>query len=185
MRVKIMRVIVILTFSVLTGVSAAQSAAHSSTAALEVTFAFTRQNGHSNQFALWIEDTEGKYLKTLYITRWTANGGYRRTSSIPEWVKKSEPSKMIKSQIDAISGATPKTGKLTFTWDRTDDSGATLPAGDYVLVIEGTLRLKNQVYCKVPVTVGKGATTPKVNVEYVGNETAERSMIKDVKVIAL
>ena len=180
MSVKIMRVIVILTFSVLTGVSAQQSSA-----ALEMTFTFTRQSGHSNQFAVWIEDTEGKYIKTLYVTRWTANGGYRKTSSIPEWVKKSEPSKMIKSQIDAISGATPKTGKLTYTWDRTDSKGTTLPAGDYVFVLEGTLRLKNQVYCKVPVSLGNGATTLKVNVEYVGNATTERSMIKDVKVMVL
>ncbi|MDR0302230.1 MAG: DUF2271 domain-containing protein [Treponema sp.] len=160
------------------------AAAQKAATAVELTFTFTRQGGSaSNQFAAWIEDTEGKYIETLCVTRWTANGGYsRRPSSIPLWVKKSEPSKMEKKQIDAVSGATPNTGTLTYTWDGTDSKGAALPAGDYVLVLEGTLRWENQVYYRIPITIGKGSATPKVNVEYVGDATAERSMIKDVKV---
>jgi hypothetical protein len=183
--------IVILTVLVLTGAAVqqatAQQTAAQSAATLELTFTFTRQSGAaSNQLAAWIEDTEGKYIKTLYVTRWTANGGYsRRPSSIPVWVKKSDLSKMTKTQIDAVSGATPQTGTVTCTWDGTDSKGAALPTGDYVLVLEGTLRWENQVYYKAPISLGKGTMTPKINVEYIGDATAERSMIKDLKVRVL
>jgi hypothetical protein len=178
--------IIILTILVLTGAAAQQTAAQSA-ATVELTFTFTRQSGAaSNQFAAWIEDTEGKYIKTLYVTRWTANGGYsRRPSSIPVWVRQSDLSKMPKAQIDAVSGATPQTGNVTCTWDGADSRGVALPTGDYVLVLEGTLRWENQVYYRVPVTLGKGTMTPIINVEYAGNATAERAMIRDVKVRVL
>jgi hypothetical protein len=179
--------IVILTVLVLTGAVVQQAEAQQSSATLELTFTFTRQSGAaSNQFAAWIEDTEGKYIKTLYVTRWTANGGYsRRPSSIPVWVRQSDLSKMTKTQIDAVSGATPQTGNVTCTWDGADSRGAALPTGDYVLVLEGTLRWENQVYYRVPITLGKGTMTPIINVEYVGNAAAERAMIRDVKVRVL
>jgi len=178
--------IFILTVFVLTSAAAQQKAQTNPT--LEVTFTFTRQSGMaSNQFAVWIENTDGKYIKTLYATRFTANGGYsRRPTSIPVWVKQSELAKMTKAQVDAVSSATPKTGIVTYTWDGTDNKGAALPIGDYMLVIEGTLRMENQVYYRAPITLGKGAITPKINVEYIGDEaTAERAMIKDVKVQVL
>jgi len=172
--------VVILTVLVLATVAAQQ-------AAVELTFTYTRQSGSaSNQFAAWIEDTEGKYIKTLYVTRWTANGGYsKRPATIPMWVKKSDPSKMTKAQVDAVSGATPQTGTVTCKWDGTDSKGAALPNGNYVLVLEGTLRWENQVYYRAVITLGKGAMTPKVDVEYVGDIAAERAMIKDVKVRVL
>jgi len=179
----------ILTILVLTS-AAAQQAAQKTTqsgATLEVTFTYTRQSGSaSNQFAAWIEDAEGKHIKTLYVTKWTSNGGYsKRPATIPVWVKKSDPSKMTKAQIDAVSSATPQTGTVTFTWDGTDSKGAALSTGDYVFVLEGTLRWENQVYYRAPISLGKGAMTPKVEVEYVGDGTAERAMIKDVKVRVL
>ena len=175
----------ILTILVLTSAMAQQAA--QSAATVEAAFTYTRQSGAaSNQFAAWIEDTQGKYIKTLYVTKWTSNGGYsKRPATIPVWVKKADPSKMTKPQIDAVSAATPQTGTVTFTWDGTDSKGAALPTGDYVLVIEGTLRWENQVYYRVPISLGKGPMTPKVNVEYVGDAAAERAMIKDVKVRVL
>jgi len=176
--------VVILTVLVLGCVAAQQTAP---AAAVELTFTYTRQSGPaSNQFAAWIEDTEGKYIKTLYVTKWTSNGGYsKRPATIPMWVKKADPSKMTKAQVDAVSGATPQTGNVTCTWDGTDGKGAALPNGNYVLVLEGTLRWENQVYYRAPIALGKGAMTPKVDVEYVGDITAERVMIKDVKVKVL
>jgi hypothetical protein len=177
----------ILTVFVLTSAAAQQAAAQQTAPTLEVTFTYTRQSGSaSNQFAVWIEDTQGKYIKTLNVTKWTSNGGYsKRPATIPVWVKKADPSKLTKAQIDAISAATPQTGTVTCAWDGTDSKGAALPTGDYVLVIEGTLRWENQVYYRAPISLGKGAMTPKVNVEYVGDATAERAMIKDVKVRVL
>src|SRR5215470_12350337 len=78
---------------------------------VELTFSFARQSGYStNQFAIWIEDSQNHHVKTIYATRFTANGGWsRRPSSIPMWVRQSELSTMSKTQIDTVTGATPRT----------------------------------------------------------------------------
>jgi len=176
--------ILILTAFVLTSI-AAQQAANSVCA--EITFTFTRQTGSaSNQYAVWIEDAQGQLVITLYATRWTANGGFsRRPSSIPLWVSKSNLANMQRAQVDAISGATPVTGAQTYKWDGTDLRGAAVPNGNYVLVIEGTLRWENQVYCRAPFALGQGAATPAVSVEYTNDAAPERLMINDVRVRVL
>jgi hypothetical protein len=155
--------------------------------AAEVTFNFARQSGSaSNQFAVWIENSQGQFVKTLYATRWTANGGWsRRPTSIPVWVKQSGLSEVPHEMIDTVSGATPRTGALTYVWDGTDIRGASVPAGDYVLIIEGNLRWENMVYCRAPFRLGQGVSSARVNVEYTGEAAAERSMIGDISVRVL
>jgi len=172
--------VLILTSLVLTGVSAQQAAA-------ELTFTFTRQTGSaSNQFAVWIENSQGQFVKTLYATRYTANGGWRvRPSSIPIWVRKSGLSSLTGAQVDAITGATPRNGTLTYTWDGTDNRGAPVPAGNYTIILEGTLRWENQVLYRAPIRLGQGASVPEVSVEYTGDPGAERVMIANVRVRTL
>jgi rhodanese-related sulfurtransferase len=112
-----------------------------------ITFDYTKQSGYaSNQFAVWIENKDGKLVKTLYATRFTANGGYKnRPDSIPLWVEKSGLSSLSKDDMDAISGATPKTGALSYIWDLTDGNGNAVTRGEYKILIEGSMRWKNRV----------------------------------------
>jgi len=168
---------------ILAGAAAQQTQAP----AAEITFNFTRQSGSaSNQFAVWIENAQGQYIKTVYAASYTAKGGWkRRASSIPVWVRQSGLSDMTGAQVDALTGATPRTGTLTYTWDGTDSRGAPVPAGDYVVILEGTLRWENQVYYRAPIRLGGGTAAAQVGVEYVGDPGAERAMIGDVKVRAL
>jgi len=156
-------------------------------AAAELNFTFTRQSGAaSNQFAVWIEDAGGRYVKTLYATRYTANGGWRnRPTSIPVWVRQSGLSGLNNTQIDALTGATPRTGKLTYTWDGTDSQNAAVPNGDYVLILEATLRWGNQALYRAPVRLGSGSANARVSVEYTDDTVAERAMISDVTVQTL
>jgi len=156
-------------------------------AAAELTFSYTRLSGTaSNQFAVWVEDSQGQFIKTLYATKYTANGGWKhREASIPVWVKKSGLANLTNAQIDAITGATPKTGMLTYTWDGTDSSGKAVPTGNYVLFLEGTLRWENQVLYRAPISLGKEAMSWEVSVEYKGDAGADRNMIGDVKVKTL
>jgi len=165
---------------VLTNVTAQQ-------AAVEVSFEFTRQSGHaSNQFAIWIEDAQGQFIKTLNVTRWTARGGWnRRPDAIPIWVRQSNVSNMSRDQIDTISSATPRTGVLTYTWDGTNNRGTPVPAGEYILILEGTLRWGNRVIYRAPIVLGQRANITEVNAEYFGESTAERSMINNVRVRVL
>jgi hypothetical protein len=115
--------------------------------AVEVSFVFTRQSGAaSNQYAVWIEDAAGAVVKTLYATRYTADGGWKvRAQSIPLWVKKSGVAVMRKEAVDAITSATPRTGKTFYVWDGCDAAGKKLPKGEYRVLIEGSLRWGGRV----------------------------------------
>ncbi|WP_027729080.1 DUF2271 domain-containing protein [Treponema sp. C6A8] len=77
---------------------------------------------HSPQFAIWLEDTEGNYIETLYVTEkaskksWIFAPKEGRPESLPIWYHSSKKD-FIKGQeknailpLDAVTGATPKTG---------------------------------------------------------------------------
>ena len=155
--------------------------------AAELTFTFTRLSGSaSNQFAVWIENAQGQHIKTIYATRYTANGGWkRRASSIPVWVRQSGLANMTSAQVDAVTGATPGTGTLTYTWDGTNSQGAQVPAGNYVLILEATLRWENQVVYRAPIRLGQGSALPEVSADYTGDAGADRAMVGNVRVRTL
>ena len=135
---------------------------------VKVTFPYIRQNGiASNQFAVWIEDANGQFIKTLYATRYTARGGYAvRKDSIPTWVKRANAVNTPKEELDAVSGATPMSGTLTYIWDCTGKDGKSVPPGKYKVFVEGTLRWKSRVLYSGTITVGKNADTVRAQPQY-------------------
>jgi hypothetical protein len=114
---------------------------------LVVSFDYERISGSaSNQYAIWIEDMGGGYINTVYATQWTAKGGYNtRPDSIALWVDKSEIASMPDYYVDAISGATPRAGRQSYTWNLKDINGNTVAPGEYKFFVEGTLRTKSSV----------------------------------------
>lgn len=95
----------------------------------------------SNQFAVWIEDSDGNVIKTIYATDFTAGrrGYSNREDTLSHWVKSAKPEEMDESEIDAVSGATPQSGHQHFEWDLTDDEGQRVSDGQYFVKLEGTL----------------------------------------------
>ena len=79
-----------------------------------------------NIVAVWIEDSNGGFVKT--IGRWSAT----RTSHLVAWVAASG------RDTDAVSGATRANHdqRLTVTWDLTDTTATAVADGDYVLRME-------------------------------------------------
>jgi hypothetical protein len=151
---------------------------------VEASFTFTRQGGFgSNQFAVWIADADGNYVKTLYSTRFTASGGYaKRPQSIPEWVKRSGLAGMGKAQADALTGATPRTGKQSYRWDGTGQSGTAVPPGAYQVFVEASLRNEKRVLYSAVVEIGGPAGETAVQSQYFGGNAKERNMISDLRV---
>jgi len=173
----------------------ALTAIYAETNKVEISFTFTKQNGFaSNQFAVWIEDARGNYIKTLYATKFTAAGGWKkREMSLPVWVKQSKLSEMTKTQIDAVSGPTPKNGLLKYNWDGTDAAGKAVSPGEYKVKVEATLRNENQALYTASVKLSNLTTADEkkagsVNIKteaevvYSGKSTEERGMIGSVTV---
>jgi hypothetical protein len=183
-----MKKIIFLTFFCLVFSWALFAQNSASPAKVEVSFNFHKQSGFStNQFAVWIEDSRGNVVKTIFATKFTAGGGWsKRAESIPLWVSKSGLSSMNKNDIDAFSGATPRTGALSYRWDGLDKNGSSLPGGEYQVFLEATLKRDDRVLYSAPVILGNGGGNPveaAPKAVYFGTGTKERGMVENVKVV--
>ncbi|WP_276689827.1 DUF2271 domain-containing protein [Acidaminococcus massiliensis] len=75
---------------------------------LTLEYTYNKKEGMaSNQMAAWIEDKDGKVVRTLFATKFTAQGGYKkREQALPVWVKKSGLAQLDKAKVDALTKAT-------------------------------------------------------------------------------
>ena len=134
-----------------------------------VTFDFKRQSGSaSNQYAIWVEDTNGNYINTIFATKWTAEGGFKnRPDAVAAWVEKSDIPSMPDYYVDAVSGATPRaSGSLSYAWNLRDINGDKVSPGEYKILVEGTLRWKNHVLFTGEITIGDAPVTIRADAEY-------------------
>lgn len=150
---------------------------------LEISFRFHRSGIASSQYAIWIEDETGRLVRTLYATSFTAKGGYEyREDALPVWVSKAKPQIMSSAQVDAITGATPRNGLLTYQWDGTDDKGNRVPPGNYKFFVEGTLYWKSRViYSGALVWGGEGQESIPVKARYFHQSKTNENMITELK----
>jgi len=149
---------------------------------VDVSFVFHRQYGmSSNQFAVWIENANGSHIKTLYTTRWTADGGWKIWDVLlPDWKNAAQPQKKSPKAIDAVSGATPSTGILSYTWNCKNENGEIVPAGEYQYFVEGNLRWANRVLYTGKIIIGGSAQQSEGKSEYFSDYIDERIMITNV-----
>ena len=77
---------VILAVLLLSVIAVAQSSKKAGKAnTLEVSFNYQRQAGPgSNQYAVWIENEKGEFVKTLFVTSYTTKGRARGANSPSE-----------------------------------------------------------------------------------------------------
>ena len=152
---------------------------------LKIHVEYEKQAGHaSNQWAVWIEDSEGYIVKTLFVTQFTADGGYiPRPTCVPLWVSKAQPDNLSQEAIDAFSDATPSSGVQTYSWDLTDSDGNRVGAGAYTLMVEATLYGGGRVIFQTPVTIGKKEwSLSSLEPQYTSEDETNRGMIRSVSV---
>ena len=168
----------------------------SKASSLEVTFNYQKQSGPgSNQYAVWIEDEKGEFVKTLFVTAYTSKGRARggeqpkrgyivRPTCVPTWVKTSKAEAHTDQQLDAVIGATPQnSGVQTFTWDFTDEQGKAVKQGLYKVKVEATLYFDSDL-----IYTGSFSTKDKpgpINLtsELTKPDEQHKDMVTDVKAI--
>ena len=116
----------------------------------------------SNQIALWVENDNGKIVRTIFVTDFTAShrGYKKREQSLNHWVSIAMPAQMTDKELDAISSATPKSGTQHFTWNLTDSHGKKVPAGKYLIKLEGTLYAGSNAVYTGTTSTGPGVALP-------------------------
>lgn len=128
---------------------------------LRVDFTFERQpRPASNQFAIWIETADGRYVDTVFATSWIAEGGWtKRPMSMPAWRESSSWVEATRAQIESASRPAPGTGIHSVYWDGLDSLGQPVLDGEYVLRAEGNVEWERMVAFEAPFTVGAKALT--------------------------
>jgi hypothetical protein len=135
----------------------------------------------SNQYAIWIEDIEGNYIDTLYVTRYTAQeGNRRRPNSIPQWVAAANPLEMRHFEVDAISGATPRSGEYYASWDFTDSSGNAVTDTEVRLVIEASVMNDDTARYSGVITLGNEMWAESPTLVFSNPDSEYNAMLTDV-----
>ncbi len=181
----------IILLAVLSAVIAMPSSAQRSSkaSAVELSFNYQKQSGAgSNQWAVWIENSEGKVVRTLTVTSFTSKGrggrrGYTfRPTCVPTWVKNAKAEEMTDEQIDAVTGATPsQSGIQTYTWDFKDANGKDVPTGDYKICFEATLYFNSILLYSGTFSTKDKAGEIKLTSTLTEEDEAHKNMITQVK----
>lgn len=152
---------------------------------VEISLTYNRRTGiASNQYAVWIEDINGQLVKTLYVTRFTAEGGWKyRPDSLPTWVSKSGIKDNDAQAVDEYSGATPLSGRLTYVWDCTDENGQEVPGGEYRFLVEGTIFWKDAVIYEGVIYINGEENSAKAEAKYTTESAGQSDMIIDVEAV--
>ena len=162
---------------------------------VEISFDYLKQSGPgSNQYAVWIENDKKEVVKTLFVTSFTTKGRVRegqpirrgytyRPTCVPTWVTNSKVAEMPDAALDAFTGATPQSGKQTFTWDFTDSEGKKVAKGKYRICVEATLKNDFRVLYTGDLSYKAKRGELTLNKEVIGQDDAYAGMIKSVKAI--
>ena len=163
---------------------------------LEVSFNYQKQGGPgSNQYAIWIENEKGEFVKTLFVTSYTSKGRSRggekaqrgyivRPTCVPVWVKTSKAEEKTDQQLDAVTGATPQnSGTQTFTWDFTDEQGKAVPQGTYKIKVEATLYFDSDILYTGSFSTKDKPRNVTLTSELTKPDEQHKDMVTDVKAV--
>jgi len=131
-----------------------------------------------NQIGVWIEDNDGNYVKSLYVTPHAANGKWReRPDMLSEWARKSDWKNASSADVDAVSRITQAVGPQTVVWDLTDKLGAPVSTGIYIYKIEGFRSGTNCVLWRGRIDVGGNGSTSVAEAIYTHSDAAEKGLL--------
>jgi hypothetical protein len=138
----------------------------------------------SNQLAVWIEDAEGRYVRTLFATDFMARrqGFRRRPQACPAWVQASGLELWSREAIDAVSGATQKAGSISLDWDCTGQDGRAVLPGTYLYKVEGNIFWDKRVLWTGRIQVGGLPADSAATAEYLPDASAaqEGRLVEEV-----
>jgi len=187
-------ILAVMLLSVIAVAQSSKKAGKSST--LEVSFNYQKQAGPgSNQYAVWIENEKGEFVKTLFVTSYTTKGRARggeqakrgyivRPACVPTWVKTSKAEEKTDVQLDAVTGATPQNGGIqTFTWDFTDENGKAVPQGTYKVKVEATLFFDSDIIYTGSFTTKDKPGNIALTSELTKPDEQHKDMVTEVKAV--
>lgn len=109
--------------------------------------------------AMWLEDKEGKLVKTLYVSQELSSAEYKMGNVCPDWVKLAKWETAAKSDVDAVTAPTPNVGSEAKTFDLAQYG---IPPGEYQFKFQMHVLEGHNVLFRGTVTIGGPDQTPKL-----------------------
>jgi len=97
---------------------------------LTIHFILGFQDELEPQTAVWIEDREGNFVKTIYVSGFSGHAKEKQVR-LPKWANSS---KFL--DVDGVTGASIDLGPHIYVWDLKDALGRNVEPGEYVVKVE-------------------------------------------------
>jgi tetratricopeptide (TPR) repeat protein len=122
-----------------------------------VTFHLGFMDELAPQTGIWVEDADGRFVKTLYVSGFSSFAKEKQVN-LPVWSKSSE------FETDGTTGASIDWGKHTYSWDLTDHGGNRVRDGLYKVYVE-VAWWPSMKYGRASAEIRVGTTPDEVTVD--------------------
>jgi hypothetical protein len=107
--------------------------------------------------AMWLEDLDGRLVKTLYVSQELSATEYKMGNVCPDWVKKAQWEKAAKSDVDAVTAPTPNVGSEAKVFDLV---ALGVRPGEYQFKFQMHVLEDHNVLFRAKIAVGGANQTP-------------------------
>lgn len=129
--------------------------------------------------AMWLEDKNGRLLKTLFVSDELSHNEYKQGTACPDWVKQSGWAKADKALVDAVSGPTPNVGSSTMAFDL---NKLGIASGTYQFCFQVHITEKENVLFRGTFEAGESNQQVKMGTFFSAGQPTKEELIKDVQV---
>lgn len=132
---------------------------------LEISFLFNKAEGvvPSYQIAVWLEDGEGKYVKTLFVSQFLSGSALVYEGICPDWVKQAHWEKVEEKEFDAVTRPTPPMGANTLKFDCHQKE---ILLGTYRFCVQAHINEDYNILYRGKITVGQDASEGRAEAFY-------------------
>ncbi|MBS1706530.1 MAG: DUF2271 domain-containing protein [Armatimonadetes bacterium] len=112
---------------------------------------------HRPYVAVWVEDANGKTIRTLSLWVQTERRGPKWIPDLRRWFRGEEDRRTADGgdMVTTISSATRQAGKYSLVWNGKNDKGALVDQGDYNICIEAVREHGTYQLIREKVSFGK------------------------------
>lgn len=146
---------------------------------VDIAFTFNRSSAKkgSDQFAAWVEDKDGNFVRTIVVTQYAARKGTAKYAfCLPTWGERSGARANAKA-IDVAAGATPQAGTIHYYWDLTDKNNTPVKPGTYRIFLEGTQSQDEQILFQADIALGSDGVTITPQPTYITGKVPDQPML--------
>ena len=153
--------------------------ASSSRGVLDITYRINPIPGTepSGQAAIWLEDHQGRYLRTVFVSNWLSFGGYKRDGICPDWSSVADWGRANEREFDAVTMATPTVGRHTLNVHCDKHN---LVPGTYRYCVQAHTAERKNVLYRGEITIG-GEPQEDEALPVIQSESEEASILTGVR----